>query len=41
MTRDVVLQAHLYILNNIDEIQPYLYAHKILIKKKYLRTNDK
>ncbi|XP_058768330.1 uncharacterized protein LOC131642060 [Vicia villosa] len=32
---DVVVQAHLYILNNMDEVQPYLSAHKSIIKKKY------
>lgn len=41
MARDVVLQAHLYILNNVDEVQPYLSAHKILIKDKFPQMSDK
>lgn len=32
MIRDVVLQTYFYILNNIDEIQPYLSTHKRLFK---------
>ncbi|XP_058769046.1 uncharacterized protein LOC131642899 [Vicia villosa] len=32
---DVVVQAHLHILNNTDEVQPYLSSHKSIIKKKY------
>lgn len=35
MSRDIVLQSHFYILNNVDEVQPYLSTHKRLIKKKY------
>ncbi|XP_058784274.1 uncharacterized protein LOC131659049 [Vicia villosa] len=38
---DVVVQAHLYILNNTDEVQPYLSAHKSIIKKKYPKMNKK
>ena len=38
---DVVVQAHLYILNNIDEVQPYLSAHKSIIKKKYPKMNER
>lgn len=33
--RNIVLQAHLYILNNIDDVEPYLSTHKRLIKEKY------
>lgn len=32
MAHDVVIQAHLYIFNNVDEVQSYLSAHKRLIK---------
>lgn len=39
MTWDVVLQAHFYILN--DEVQPYLSAHNILIKEKFLWMSEK
>ena len=35
MPQDVVLQAHLYILNNIDEVQPYIFSHKRFIKEKF------
>ena len=28
MPREEVLQAHLYILNNMEEIQPYFHEHK-------------
>lgn len=28
MTRDVVLQAHLCILNHLDDVQPYIETHK-------------
>ncbi|XP_058776944.1 uncharacterized protein LOC131651292 [Vicia villosa] len=35
---DVVVQAHLYILNNTDEVQPYLSAHKSIIKKNASKT---
>ncbi|CAK8541326.1 unnamed protein product [Lathyrus sativus] len=38
---DVVLRAHLYILNNTDEVQPYLSAHKSIIKKKYPKMNER
>jgi hypothetical protein len=40
-SRDVILQAHLNILNNLLEVQPYLTAHKSLIKEKYPRMNEK
>jgi len=31
-SRSEVLQAHLYILNNIDEVIPYIEAHKAIVK---------
>lgn len=36
-----VLQAHLYILNNIDEVQPYISTHKRIVKEKNSRMNEK
>lgn len=41
MARDIVLQEHLYILNNVDEVKPYLSSHKKLTKEKYSRMSDK
>ena len=41
MGRDVVLQAHFYILNNLSVVEPYIATHKKVIKKKYPRMNDK
>jgi len=41
MDQDKALQAHLYILNNIDEVQPYLHTHKSIIKKNNPRMNEK
>lgn len=41
MGRDVVLQAHFYTLNNLSVVEPYIDAHKKVIKKKYSRMNDK
>lgn len=35
MHMDIVLQEHLYILNNVDEVEPYLSTHKRVIKEKY------
>jgi len=32
--REDVLQAHLYILNNTDEVLPYLDTHKDIVKYK-------
>ncbi|XP_054797583.1 uncharacterized protein LOC129302714 [Prosopis cineraria] len=40
MSHEEVLQAHLYILNNMKEVQPYLDAHKKLLKDKYPRKNE-
>lgn len=28
MPQDIILQAHFYILNNVDKIQPYLSTNK-------------
>ena len=39
--REEVLQAHLYILNNTDEVQTYICSHKNIIKEKYPRMNEK
>jgi len=33
-SRKEVMQAHLYILNNIDEVIPYLTKHKDIVKDK-------
>ena len=41
MSREDVLQAHLYILNNTNEVQPYLTAHKKIIKQNNPRMNEK
>jgi len=35
-SRKEVLQAHLYILNNTDEVLPYLDTHKDIVKYKNL-----
>jgi len=35
------LQAHLYILNNIDDVLPYLDAHKMLLKSMNTHANEK
>ena len=32
-TREEVLQAHLYILNNTDEVIPYLAAHMAIVRE--------
>jgi len=36
-----VLQAHLYILNNTDEVIPYIEAHKAIVKANNLRQVEK
>ena len=41
MPQDIVLQAHLYALNNVQEIKPYLSTHKRVIKEKYPRMSEK
>ena len=40
MPREEVLQAHLYILNNMEEIQPYLEEHRKILKNMNPRKND-
>ncbi|KAK7279834.1 hypothetical protein RJT34_24892 [Clitoria ternatea] len=39
--REEVLQAHLYILNNTDEVLPYISRHKNIIKAKNPRMTEK
>ncbi|PNY02971.1 hypothetical protein L195_g026293 [Trifolium pratense] len=39
--RAEVLQAQLYILNNTDEVMPYLSAHKAIVKGKNSRVSEK
>ncbi|XP_068472457.1 uncharacterized protein [Phaseolus vulgaris] len=41
LTRDEVLQAHFYILNNTKEVIPYLNAHKDIVKRKNPRMPEK
>ncbi|KAI5432347.1 hypothetical protein KIW84_036185 [Lathyrus oleraceus] len=41
MHLDIFLQTHLYILNNVDEVEPYLSTHKRFIKEKYPRMSEK
>jgi len=36
-----VLQAHLYILNNTDDVLPYIDEYKMLFKTKNPRVNEK
>jgi len=36
-----VLQAHLYRMNNINEILPYLVAHKDIVKDNNSRPSEK
>jgi len=40
-SRSEVLQAHLYILNNIDEVIPYIEAHKAIVKTNNPRQAEK
>jgi len=40
-SREEVLQAHLYILNNTDEVLPYLDTHKDIVKYKNPRQLEK
>jgi len=40
-SRSEVLQAHLYILNNIDEVIPYIEAHKAIVKSNNPRQAEK
>jgi len=39
--REELLQAHLYILNNTDEVMPYLFAHKVIVKENNPRQLEK
>jgi hypothetical protein len=41
MGYEEVLQAHFYILNNTDKVQPYLSTHKNIIKQNNYRMNEK
>ena len=41
MTRDIILQSYFCILDNVDEVQPYISTHRRLTKKKYLWISDK
>ncbi|XP_058755972.1 uncharacterized protein LOC131629194 [Vicia villosa] len=41
MAHAEVFQAHLYILNNIVEVEPYLSRHKTIVKEMYPRMNGK
>jgi len=36
-SRSEVLQAHLYILNNTNDVIPYIEAHKAIVKANNLR----
>ena len=40
-SREEVMQAHLYILNNTDEVLPYLDTHKDIVKYKNPRQLEK
>ena len=40
-SRSEVLQAHLYILNNTDEVVPYIEAHKAIVKANNPRQAEK
>jgi len=40
-SRSEVLQAHLYILNNTDEVIPYIDAHKAIVKANNPRQLEK
>ena len=39
--RDEVMKAHLYILNNSDEVIPYLDEHKSILRNENRKMNDK
>jgi hypothetical protein len=39
--REQVLQAQLYILNNTDVVQPYIFAHQNIVKENFPRMNEK
>ena len=36
-----LLQAHLYILNNTNEVMPYTSAHKLIVKVNNPRQSEK
>jgi len=36
-----VFHAHLYILNDTDEVIPYLFAHKVIVKENNQRQPEK
>ena len=40
-SRSKVLQAHLYILNNTNEVIPYIEAHKAIVKANNPRQAEK
>ena len=40
-SRSEVLQTHLYILNNTDEVISYIEAHKVIVKANNLRQEEK
>ena len=40
-SRSEVLQAHLYILNNTNEVVPYIEAHKAIVKENNPRQAEK
>ncbi|KAG2371826.1 uncharacterized protein HKW66_Vig0239470 [Vigna angularis] len=40
-SREELMQAHLYILNNTDEVIPFLEAHKVVVRDKYPRQSEK
>jgi len=41
MGREEVLKAHFYILNNVDEVQPYLEHHKKILKDNNPRMTER
>ncbi|XP_028802762.1 uncharacterized protein LOC114757826 [Neltuma alba] len=41
IVREELFQVHLYILNNMKEVQPYLDNHKQVLKDKYPKKSDR
>jgi len=39
--REELMQAQLYILNNTNEVMPYLSAHKVIMKENNPRQSEK
>ena len=39
--REELMQADLYILNNTNEVMPYLSAHKVIMKENNPRQSEK